>query len=647
MKKSFLFKWVSILGAILLLANVVVPITPGSYVYAADPLTVTAKKLTTAPDDLNKEKSQANQDAVTIEQTDDSIIIHGKLAELVSFESTNPGQQDAEHKWIGIDLGTNLASISGATWGGSYTMTQDDVDEASSVWLGAGHIIFWTKADVIKESPATITIGAEGYESVTYTVKFEETLEELTVTAKKLATAPDDLNKEKSQANQDAVTIEQTDDSIIIHGKLAELVSFESTNPGQQDAEHKWIGIDLGTNLASISGATWGGSYTMTQDDVDEASSVWLGAGHIIFWTKADVIKESPATITIGAEGYESATYTVKFEEKTEEKSNGSSWWWGGWSSRITNTDNTKATTWDTAKVDENNTEENNEEQANEENKDEEKVAPMTEAQAVEKFGQEQIDAYKWALENGITTMKTVEAARLDQPLTRAELAKMMVVYIQKVLEKDPIVTGDVSYPDVKEELGDLYGYIKLAYQYQIMGINADGTPIEFFNPNGLVTRWEYATVFSRVLFGDKFNKSGEDFYTKHLEALEAAWILTNTIPTIQEMRGWVMLMMYRSSQNAESIEKVANTTEANEERKADEETTTPSDETKSEANEEEKAEEATNTEATTGDVAETPATQESSETTAENTETTAEATTWDVAEAPTAEASTWDTASN
>lgn len=350
----------------------------------------------------------------------------------------------------------------------------------------------------------------------------------------------------------------------------------------------------------------------------------------------------SPSVIAVTDETTYTATFTC-----TSPKSSKSSWGWGGGgSSKVTNTEDTKATTWDTAKVDENNTEENNEEKANDENKNEEK-APMTDAQAVEKFGQEQIDAYKWALENGITTMKTVEAARLDQPLTRAELAKMMVVYIQKVLEKDPIVTGDVSYSDVDESLGDLYGYIKLAYQYQIMWINADGTPIELFNPYGLVTRWEYATVFSRVLFGDKFNKDWADFYTKHLEALKAAWILTNTIPTIQEMRGWVMLMMYRSSQNSEAIENVANTTETNEEEKADEETATASDETKSEANEEEKAEEATNTEATTGDVAETPATQESSETTAENTETTAEATTWNVAEAPTAEASTWDTASN
>jgi hypothetical protein len=37
-------------------------------------------------------------------------------------------------------------------------------------------------------------------------------------------------------------------------------------------------------------------------------------------------------------------------------------------------------------------------------------------------------------LEKGITTMDTVEKARLDQPLTRAELAKMMVVYMEKVM---------------------------------------------------------------------------------------------------------------------------------------------------------------------------------------------------------------------
>ncbi len=37
-------------------------------------------------------------------------------------------------------------------------MTQDDVDEAASVGLGAGHIIFWTKAE---DLPKTISINDE------------------------------------------------------------------------------------------------------------------------------------------------------------------------------------------------------------------------------------------------------------------------------------------------------------------------------------------------------------------------------------------------------------------------------------------------------------------------------------------------------
>lgn len=332
----------------------------------------------------------------------------------------------------------------------------------------------------------------------------------------------------------------------------------------------------------------------------------------------------------------------AKTETKTSWGSSG--WWGGGWLSKTTQSD-TKATTWDNAKLDDTKADETKSEENNDENKDGEKTAPMTEAQAVEKFGQEQIDAYKWALENGITTMKTVEAARLDEPLTRAELSKMMVVYIQKVLQKDPILTGDVNYSDVGEELGDLFGYIKLAYQYQIMGINADGTPIELFNPYGIVSRWEYATVFSRVLFGAKFNKEGVDFYTNHLEALKTAGILTNTLPTIQEMRGWVMLMMYRSSQNGEAIEKVATAAEENKDGvKADEtaKEETVTNEEKAETNEEAKAEETTSAESTTGDTAEVPATEEVTETNAENTETAAESTTWTEAEA-----TTWDTASS
>jgi hypothetical protein len=40
---------------------------------------------------------------------------------------------------------------------------------------------------------------------------------------------------------------------------------------------------------------------------------VGLGAGHIIFWAKAESITLAPRTITLSADGYEDATIKVSF----------------------------------------------------------------------------------------------------------------------------------------------------------------------------------------------------------------------------------------------------------------------------------------------------------------------------------------------
>jgi hypothetical protein len=128
----------------------------------------------------------------------------------------------------------------------------------------------------------------------------------VSVTASKLATAPDDVNKTESQANQDAVTVTQSGNVITISGSLDALNSFASTNEAQGSG--KWIGLDLNTGLDTIVGAKWG-NYTLTQDDADEAASVGLGAGHIIFWTKAETL---PKTISINGEDF-----IVKFVDTT------------------------------------------------------------------------------------------------------------------------------------------------------------------------------------------------------------------------------------------------------------------------------------------------------------------------------------------
>jgi hypothetical protein len=100
--------------------------------------------------------------------------------------------------------------------------------------------------------------------------------------------------------------VTQEGNVITISGSLAELNEFASTNPAQGSG--KWIGLDLNTGLETIIGSTWG-SYELTQDDVDEAASVGLGAGHIIFWTKAETL---PKTISINGE-----EFTVQFNDTT------------------------------------------------------------------------------------------------------------------------------------------------------------------------------------------------------------------------------------------------------------------------------------------------------------------------------------------
>ena len=164
-------------------------------------------------------------------------------------------------------------------------------------------------------------------------------------------------------------------------------------------------------------------------------------------------------------------------------------------------------------------------------------------------FTSEQNDAYLWACQHNITTMRTIQEARLDQPLTRAELAKIMSVYAMKEYHLKPLKAAAVNYKDVNTDLGDLADYIQLAYQLQIMGINADGTPIQAFEPHKLVSRAEFATVLSRVIWGNKYNISGDDRYSAHLQALKKYEIIKSDIPANWwELRGRALLMLHRNA---------------------------------------------------------------------------------------------------
>ena len=160
-------------------------------------------------------------------------------------------------------------------------------------------------------------------------------------------------------------------------------------------------------------------------------------------------------------------------------------------------------------------------------------------------FSKEFNDAYQFAYKNGITTMPSIEEADMYGPLTRIAMAKMLSQYAINVLGKTPDTTKVVpTFPDVDEKLNaDYNNWVVLAYQLGIMWINVDK-----YRPFDLVTRAEFGTALSRMLYG-LADWEWDLWYKTHLDKLMNEEIITVDTPNLQELRGYVMIMLMRSAQ--------------------------------------------------------------------------------------------------
>jgi hypothetical protein len=76
------------------------------------------------------------------------------------------------------------------------------------------------------------------------------------------------------------------------------------------------------------------------------------------------------------------------------------------------------------------------------------------------------------------------------------------------VMEKIPSDTA-CEFEDTDQTNKDLLPYVTQVCQLGIMGLQSDGkTPLKRFNPNAFVTRAEFGTVLSRVLYGTTYNST-------------------------------------------------------------------------------------------------------------------------------------------
>jgi hypothetical protein len=156
--------------------------------------------------------------------------------------------------------------------------------------------------------------------------------------------------------------------------------------------------------------------------------------------------------------------------------------------------------------------------------------------------------SYKYACELGLVDANSLSDTDMLSPISRIEVAQMLSEFAIKVFMKLPNSDIVCVFDDMKNNSPEDIKYAESVCQMGLMGLEFDGSPTKNFNPDGLISRAEFGTIFSRLLYGDKYNGDAEIWYRPHLNALKADAIMTKIDePEMLEQRGYVMLMLQRA----------------------------------------------------------------------------------------------------
>ena len=119
-------------------------------------------------------------------------------------------------------------------------------------------------------------------------------------------------------ANNSKASVALEDTMLTVTADVEELEESESSAPGQ--GTHKWIGLGIGTGLASVALAKYNGEQ-LTDGDAAEAVSVGLDqAGEFVLYIRADEVVDTPKVITLKADGYPEVSITIQVVAPTAEE---------------------------------------------------------------------------------------------------------------------------------------------------------------------------------------------------------------------------------------------------------------------------------------------------------------------------------------
>lgn len=181
-------------------------------------------------------------------------------------------------------------------------------------------------------------------------------------------------------------------------------------------------------------------------------------------------------------------------------------------------------------------------------------------------FSREYNNAFKFSYINWITTASSIKNAKMNSPLTRIAMAKMLSQYAINVLWKQPNTSKWIKkFNDVTvKQNSDYNNAVTLSYQLWIMWQWTNK-----FRPNDVVTRAEFATALSRMLYNTEDWKWSEKYYEPHLSKLASEWIINSLDPKRIELRWNVMIMLMRSAISVDEVNNIINDTNKAAEEKA------------------------------------------------------------------------------
>lgn len=138
--------------------------------------------------------------------------------------------------------------------------------------------------------------------------------------------------------------------------------------------------------------------------------------------------------------------------------------------------------------------------------------------------------------------------------MLRKHMAKMVSQYALNVLgtKPNPNIQQCTSrrWIDAQEESAEMKKFMELACNLRYMFLEFDGQPnTHHAYPNAFVDFAQTWTIFSRIVFGDKYNGNDDPWYAWHRDGLYRQSIITKTDKPFDRMlRSWFFLMMLRTA---------------------------------------------------------------------------------------------------